>query len=286
MITIITGVPGAGKTWKLVCCFVEQVLKHGFEDWQNCKREIKMLSAGGFEQLEPPPQKHCCYADFNIHIGKRIQNYYINGFNLGMPNPFFPTIFIPPYSTIFLDEAQKYYDSRMSKYIRPEVYQWFQLHRHNHYNIYMACQRLGNIDLNIRALAEQIIVMESLEFKKDKYGRIFNFNATARLFSSSDTAESYMLSKERNEFKDVGTKIEFKENLPIFNFYDSYGQKPAFYDCNYNRPFDYYTEDGYQFTLESFKEFNDVHYHVAPQGYYKNTEYDKKVLESLGDFVA
>ena len=189
MITIICGIPGAGKTCKLTHFIVQRMLDHGLEDYLNLKREINQLSKGGFSNLELPPERHLCYADYTVRVNNRLKAYYIDGFQLALPNPYFETANIPPYSTIFLDEAQKYYDSRMSKYIREEVYRWFQFHRHNDYNIYMACQRLGNIDLNIRGIAERFIVVDNLVVKEDNYGRVVKLKWTSREFFSCDTTE-------------------------------------------------------------------------------------------------
>lgn len=285
MITIICGIPGAGKTCKLTHFIVQRMLENGLEDYLNLKREINQLSKGGFSNLELPPQRHLCYADYDVRVNNRLQAYYIDGFQLALPNPYFETANIPPYSTIFLDEAQKYYDSRMSKYIREEVYRWFQLHRHNDYNIYMACQRLGNIDLNIRGIAERFIVVDNLVVKEDNYGRVVKLKWTAREFFSCDTAESYMLAREKKENVDIGKVVEYETDLPIFNYYDSKGCRPAFYAGKYNQGFDYFTEEGYQFTLESYVEFNNKHYFVAPRGYYKNAEYDKQILKNIGAVV-
>ena len=282
--TIIIGEPGAGKT-ALLSRFLADFIENGFDRYISCKREINKLNEGGFINLEPPPLKHTCYADFDFKINRRIKAYSVSGFEIGLPNPYFKTRYFAPYSIFFLDEAQKYFDSRMSKYIREEVYRWFQLHRHNHYEIYMTCQRLGNIDVNIRSIADKYIYVEGCEVKEDKYGQIINVTWKVREFKSCDTAEQYMMARERKEISKLGESITYKTDLPIFNYYDSYGCKPAFYRNleNYNNiKFEYFTENGYQFTLESFVEFNETHYFVAPEGYYKNFERDKKILEEKG----
>ena len=67
-----------------------------------------------------------------------------------------------------------------------------------------------------------------------------------------------------------------------YQFYNSYGNKPVFYNMNETRNYDYYSEDGYEMTIDSFMEFNQEHYFVCPQGYLKNPEYDKKILKKYG----
>ena len=281
MITIICGKPRAGKTALETYMLVDKIINKSNEDYLNCKREINQLNAGGFPGLEVPPQRHICFADYRVKVNKRLQAYWVDGFQIGMPNPYFETMLFPPYSTIFLDEAQRYYDSRMSKYLRQEVYNWYQLHGQNHYNIFMVCQRLANIDLNIRALAEKIIIIESCEVKKNEYGMIEKIIWVTREFSSTETAESYQLACEKSEISKLGKEVVVKTDLPVFNFYDSFGCKPAFYNGNYTKGFDYFTENGYAFTLESFVEYNNTHYFTAPKGYWKNAEQDKKILAQL-----
>lgn len=284
MITILTGFPGAGKTSYLTYLVVQRMVENGLEDYYNCVREIKRLNDGGFN-LNPPPFKHLCFSDYKVSVNSRYESYYIEGFEIGMPNPFFKTVFIPPYSTIFLDEAQRYYNSRMSKYLREEVYQFYQFHRHNHYNIFMACQRLGNIDVNIRAIAERILVLEKIDLKENAWGMINQITWTIREFHSCDTAETYMLSREKGNNISLGEIYSVSTDLSIFDYYNSYSMKPAFYELNYNRQFDYYTDDGYEFTLDSFVNFNNSHYYTAPKGYWKNSEYDKEILKNIGALI-
>ena len=283
MITIIVGFPGAGKTAKLTHYIYEKILNDSFLDYRNSRREIETLSRGGFSNLIPPPQRHLCYCDYSVKIGRKFSTYYVDGFSIGIPNPFFKTTVFPPYSTIFLDEAQRYYNSRMSMYLREEVYIWYQLHRHNHYNIFMCCQRLGNIDVNIRALAEKIIVLDELKIEENKWGYVSKMQWKGRFFNSCDSAESYCLSRENGSIANIGQPFEEKTDICVFDFYDSFGHKPAFYNGVYNQGFDYYTEEGYQFTLDSFVEFNNVHYYVAPRGYWKNSTYDKQMLGGKSD---
>ena len=281
MLTIICGLTGRGKT-ALATNFIIEKLLDCYEDYRNCCMEIRKLQAGGFNKIEMPPQRHIVYSDYSVKVNSRIKTYRVDGFELAIPNIYFKTAFIPPYSTIVLDEAQKYYDSRMTKYLREEVYRFYQLHRHNHYNIIMTCQRLGNIDLNIRALADTIIVVEELDLKEDEYGQCSKLKWKVREFTSVEVAENYCLAFEKNEIKNYGKENVLKSKHPVFNFYDSYGNKPVFYYLNEHRNFDYYTEDGYVMTLDSIREFNETHYFTAPQGYWKNPEYDKKILKKYG----
>lgn len=279
MITIICGDPGAGKTALATKFGIEEMVYDGFSRWWESCHRIEKLRAGGFHQLKPLPQKHTVYADYNMKSKfPKADSYYVDGYKLSLANPFFETAFIPPFSTIILDEAQKYYDSRMSKYLRSCVYRFYQLHRHNHLNIIMTCQRLGNIDLNIRQIAGKIIFVEELKIKENEWGYITKMEWKVKEFSSLSSAESYI--DNGNLTKNVVEKT-YTFDGDIFQYYDSYTNEPAFYDGNYYRAYDCYSDDGYEYTVESFMAYNDNHLYVAPMGFWKNEKRDAEILKKL-----
>ncbi len=283
MITIICGEPGRGKTALMTYFAFIEMVQNGFENYWNSCRRIDILVQGGFSKLKYLPNRHTVYADYIIkNRFPSIQSYYVDGFKIALPNPFFDTAFFAPYSKIFLDEAQKYYDSRMSKYIRECVYRFYQLHRHNHLDIYMTCQRLGNIDLNIRDISERIIYVESLELKKDSYGQIIKMTWTVSEFNSLKEAESYIDTSKTSD-KSKQKTYEYAGN--IFNLYNSYGNEPAFYDGNYERQYDCYTEEEYIETVDSYMVYNQNHMYYAPVGYWKNEKRDEKILKERGYFT-
>lgn len=279
-ITIIVGKPGVGKTLFATNIISNKMLDSS-EDLWCYKYELKRLQNGGFSYLEMPPQRHLCYADYCVKVNKRLEAYSIDGYKIGLPNPYFITQFIAPYSTIVLDEAQRYFDSRNSKLLRPEVYNFFQLHRQNHYNIILVCQRLANIDVNIRDLAEKIIVINDLSMKEDKYGRIYNFKWKIKEFESPEVAKDYCEKKDNEEYARLGKDLIITSDLPLFDFYSSYSNKPAFYNGNELKNFDFDIEERYITSVESFANYNSLHSFTAPQGYWKSAEYDKKINKKL-----
>lgn len=278
MITMICGVPGAGKT-SLMAYYAVKVLQNDLLNYISCKRNLKRLNSTGFN-YDLPPQRHLCYSDNPIRISRSCCSYDLDGFAIGLPNLFFATRLLPPYSTIFLDEAQRYYDSRMSKYLREDVYHWYQLHRHNDYNVYLICQRPANIDVNIRALAERVIVLDKCETKEDDYGYVSQITWHGREFSSADVAENYLLASDKTQFKHQGKDFKENCNFDIFCYYNSKSCRPAFY-ADYNKPVEYYSSFGYVQTLESYVEYNNTHYFTAPLGFWKNAERDKKILAKV-----
>lgn len=280
MITIICGEPGNGKTALMTYFAVQKMTEEGYDYWTSSCNRINELYTGGFNNLRYLPQFHTVYSDYVIkNEWLNVQSYYCDGFKVGLPNPFFDTMFFAPYSQIFLDEAQKYYDSRMSKYIRECVYRFYQLHRHNHLDIYMTCQRLGNIDLNIRDIARRIIYVEKLDITKDDFGRIIKLQWHTVEFSCLKYAEAYLDNNNKSVEFDKKT-YEYEGN--IFDYYGSYSNEPVFYDGNYERNYDSRLEDNYGVSVEDFSKFNAEHMYYAPKGYWKNDKEDKNILKERG----
>lgn len=277
MLIGIIGKCGSGKT-ALMSNFQRQTMLGGFSDYSKAKREIKHLQNIGYSDLEFPPQKHLCFADYDFKINKKFSRYKVSGFEIGLANKHFNTVFFPVGSSIFLDEAQRYFDSRMSMYLRKEVYGWFQLHRHNDYKIYLTAQRLANIDINIRSLFDKIIVIDDLDVKTDDYGFVTKITWTCREFECCETAEAYQLAKEKKEISKLGKVVKYTSDVNIFKYYDSHSNKLAFYNVSYTKDlklkYDYFTECGYEFSLEGIVDFNNKNYFVAPKGYLKRQQND------------
>ena len=276
-IVIIVGDPGVGKT-ALLSLFQYNEMTHGMDAYFKAKKEILRLQQLGFPLVDLPPQKHLCFADYDFKISRRFSRYKVSGYEIGLPNPHFKTRLFPVGSIFFLDEAQKYFDSRISMYLREEVYRWFQLHRHNDYKFYMTAQRLANIDLNIRAIADKYIVIDKLEIKEDSFGRVSKLVWTTRQFTSCQTAEEYQLSKDKGEVSKCGEIVKISTDLNIFSYYDSCSNKPVFYSAAYSEKstleYDYFTETGYCFTMQGIAEFNNSNYFIAPKGYLKKSRND------------
>jgi hypothetical protein len=104
MITIIFGLPGSGKT-SLMTYFAIRSMFDYYDDVRACKRLIKRYNANGYNMSTD--FKHLTFADYCISAVKegyfRRNGYFIDGFEVGLPNSRHKTVFIPPYSSIFLD---------------------------------------------------------------------------------------------------------------------------------------------------------------------------------------
>lgn len=158
----------------------------------------------------------------------------------------------------------------------------------------MTVQRLENIDINIRQLADKYIVIDEMKVIEGEYGCVEKINWKCHEFSSLANAEKYSQEKESGvESIKFGKKTEYSTDLDIFSFYNSYGCKAAFYENRFSTKvlkFEYFSSQGYEFSINGFKEYNDTHLFSAPEGFLKNKERDKKILEKYhlneeeGDF--
>ena len=269
---IIVGKPGAGKTLML-SYFQYLAMLDGVGAYKRACREINNLNMLGFNDVQQPPLRHLCYSDYDFKINRKYKSYYIDGYQLALPNPYFETKYLPVGSYIFLDEAQRYYDSRYSMSLRPEVYRWFQLHRHNDYTIYMTAQRLANIDINIRSIAEKIIVIDELKLKQNEYGLVKKISWKYHEFESCDTAESYCLNIDIGKKSNLGVQKKLSTNINVCQFYDTKSNKPVFYDVSYSKnnklDYNYEVNEGYDFSLDGVIDFNSKRKFSAPKGYYK-----------------
>ena len=279
MITIIVGEGGRGKSLRLTYKLGLRML-NGFNDYIKLKRDLKQLkSGGGFSQLNLPEQKHLVYADFDLKINKRLRSYWIDGYQIAMPNDYFDTILIPFYSAIGLDEGDRYFDSRKTKELRQEVYRYPQLHRHGDYDLYIVCHRIASLDTHFREMADKIEVMNGVEFKKDKYGLIKSVTFDLMEFNSCNAAEKYQLESD-NKSTHIGKHIREKVTIPCWNWYNTKSFRPAFLKDRYNESYSYAFHSTFTNDLEGFIKFNNTHNYFAPQGYLKNEKYDEKIRKA------
>ena len=115
MITIIFGVPRAGKT-ALMTHFLNQAM-FDRSRFRCMAKAIKHKTANGFPLSIP---RHTVCANYDI-VGRKFGyssrlSRRINPFRLGYANEKVKTHFIEPYSVIAVTEGQKYLNSRLSMY--------------------------------------------------------------------------------------------------------------------------------------------------------------------------
>ena len=175
MLTQICGIPRVGKT----ALMTRDALIHlkgaqAHRDLIKSRKLLKPLNENGFNYVLP--EDHLVFSDYGISTGAhgRIRNYEIDGFHMGLYNDVHPTVFIPPGSNVYLDEAQKYYNSKENAKLADFVSRYYELHGHFRLTITLTMQRPILIDKNIRELVGEVFMFRSLSINNPaaEYSRL------------------------------------------------------------------------------------------------------------------
>lgn len=266
MLTEICGQPGAGKTSLMISFALAHMTGiQAHKDLKLCNKLLAPLNAGGLSFS--PPNDHLVFADCTIFTRRGcLTNYEVDGFHLGLAQDIHSTMFLPPNAQIYLDEAQKYFNSRDSLKLADFVSRFYELHRHFCLNITLAVQRPKLIDLNIRELAARVIYVHKME--SDKQGKHILRSAWDCVeFDNAASAIAYVDSGF--SFKLAGDRVRFEYNGNIFRHYNSYAFFPALFRNRYDSPFDCRHAVLTGSTREELMDFNDQHDYVVPETYYK-----------------
>lgn len=210
MITIICGDPGAGKT-ALMTYFALSYLRYD-SDYLPCLDKINEFNSNGFHLSTP---NHLVFTDWKVILNSKkngsLESYFCNGYYLGMPNNQHRTMFLPPYSKVFLSEAQRYYNSRNYNSLSDFVSQFYEQHRHWGMQIFLDCQRATLIDLNIRGIATRVLFVQELLHDVDIYGRIVSSTWKCRQFRNVYDFDNYLQTSNH----DLGQEVEFVYNNKV-----------------------------------------------------------------------
>lgn len=280
MITIIYAPPGFGKT-VLMSHFLTQICFD--EDRLYAMRsEIELKNLKGFNI---PVPKHCVSANYSLNMYEEgydpLLARTINPFRLGFCNPFVDTHFNFPYEAIGIDEAQIYLNSRMAQYYPAWQSRWYEAHRHNNLDIYLATQRPGLIDVNIRELAEFIEVVD-LHVKEDVFGEPCRLVWDVRHMPYARMYDKYISSGgfDRSCYKEREIVAEYN----VFDIYDSQSCKPKFYDgylkyIESDLQFDNSAIDYTSFSLDDESALSYIKYLETFKDDYPDNFYMKKIVE-------
>ena len=272
MITLIFGIPGSGKTSYSASCVCDYMTNRDyfFQDITNCKAFTKKLNSYGWNFHSPTD--HLVFADFDVKsVGfglLRRKSYWVDGFYLGLPNPKHPTILLPPYAHIFLDESQKYFNSRMSAKFEDFVSRFYEQHRHMHYDIYLSCQRAKLIDLNIREIVGKFIEVKEMDIEKDNFGDVKKITWRINEFNSCANVEKYLTDNDKQWIDNQTTKTI---DYDIFRMYDSHFFLPLFFNGRKPKTSDYflYRTPDLDLSADGINKFNLLHDYKTPKTYYK-----------------
>ena len=267
MITIIFAPPRTGKT-----CFMTHVAHETAFDYERNKRmrrEIQCKIMGGFGEIRTLPT-HCVSANYDMVFHKRRYSprysRRINPYRLGFANDFVETHFNLPFERIFITEAQKYLNSRMSMYFPDWQSRWYEQHGHNDLDVYLDTQRPMLIDVNIRELSQFIEIM-CLEFSYNGYGRIDGMRWHIRRIENSSLFDKYMASGKQD--KTCYTEDIVTADYNVFDCYDSQCCKPKFYEGHFDSDFDYNIATPTDQTREGYMRYLAENDDELPDGYYQ-----------------
>ena len=218
MITIITGKPGVGKTaLNTYFCWLEY--RNGARITKLTRDRIKQLNAVRGQPL-PIPNGPPIYTNYEVRflIGyeKFYEPYYVNPYHLGLANDKLKIQNLPPYSRVFVSEAQRYYNSRKSSTLPDWVSRWYEMHRHYGIEIYLDVQRGKLIDLNIRELCKRFIEVQGMELDRGGGCWINKTRWKCREFTSMQAYDDYV-SGEGAEYAET----EYEYDGDIFGSYNS-----------------------------------------------------------------
>lgn len=220
MITIIFGAPGAGKS-SLNTFFLKQTYElQGRSLLLKSVERINQLNKNRKNQLSVP-EKAPIFADykvkFKVGYNKTFEPYFVNAFYLGLVNDRMETQYLPPFSKVFLGEAQRYYNSRKSSTFPDNVSRFFEMHRHYGYDIYLDVQRVMLIDSNIRDLCKHFIEVQGMEHETDDMGRTVRTTFKCREFTNWIDVNDYLTTGAASY-----TQTSYINNGDIFSCFDSF----------------------------------------------------------------
>lgn len=160
--------------------------------------EIKGIYTGQEFKRLTIPENHLVYADYTIKLiidGIELERSHdIDGFRIGLYDPSWETVLLPPFAFVILDEAQFYYDSKRGN-LPDFVTRFYEIHRHNNYNFIFVCQRPIAINKSLRGIAEKFIFIEERNTIRDGYGNGLMTTWKCVEFRSTYDAEAYSDSK-------------------------------------------------------------------------------------------
>ncbi len=266
MITIIFAPPRTGKT-----CFMTHIANTvAFDRQRNraMQTELQQKIESGFGAIATIPE-HCVSANYDITLRKfrysPRMSRRINPYRLGFSNKCVKTHFNIPYEAIFITEAQKYLNSRMSKYFPDWQSRWYEQHGHNNLDIFLDTQRPMLIDVNIRELS-QFVEIVKLHIDYDRLGLPCRLVWDIRRIDSSPLFDRYMSSGKQD--KSCYTEDTVTAEYNVFACYDSRSCKPKFYAGHFDEDIDYVpaeiTEESFAGYLKFLKGFDDE----LPENYY------------------
>ncbi len=265
MITIVFAKPKVGKTLYMSCIANELA----FERERNKRMRLEILNknANGFNLTIP---KHCISANYDLKMrkfGHTIRkNRKINPFRLGFANEHVDVHYSFEYEAIFITEAQKYFNSRMSAYYPDWQSRYFEQHGHNSMDIFMDTQRPMLIDVNIREISSFVEVLGYKPYY-DQLGQVYRVDIKLRKIENSTLFDIYMNSGKTN--KNCYTECVETFYCNAYKIYDYKSCKPKFLDGHIGSDIDITEGQEIGQTIEDYIKYLEELDDELPVGFYK-----------------
>jgi hypothetical protein len=255
-LVLVFGGVGVGKTafltYNAVSCMTTR--KTVRADLRGCQKIVEGLNKGGANYTAPA--EHLVFADYRIEARGGVVSNEIDVRNLGLPSGKKPNAqFYPPFSRLFIDEAQRKLNSR-SGGINDDLSLFFEIHRHNDISIMLACQRERLIDLNVRELVDKIIEIKGMTHGY-KRGRLVKTVWTCREFDNCFLIDKYLAS---GKVERLGHEVCHTYYGNIFRCYNHQHSRPAFFNGCYTKDFDLRKPPKSDLTVAAMKDYNERHF--------------------------
>ena len=173
---------------------------------------------------EKPPIFSNFAVEFLVGFEKKYSPYYLNPYFFGIENDEFPVQHILPGGAYFIDEGQRYFNSRKSGTFPDHVSRAFEMHRHFKIDIYIGAQRPKLIDLNIRELTPRFWEVMDISHETNGYGGIDRTRWKVREFTSDAEVMEYLETNEGG--RELPPIVHEGDIFAVFN---SYEQKHLFF---------------------------------------------------------
>ncbi len=276
IIHILFGEQRTGKTLYLAYKAITEA--YDVNRLNRCHAKIDSLNTIGYNFSKP---RHLCFSDFDIeihHWGKAPDiNYWIDGFYLGLPHHVvknqkltYRTLNIPPFVNLYLDEGNKYFDSR-NKEIMPDFRKrWVELMGQWGLTLTMVCHRPMLVDVCIRDLADFRQFLKT-EFTYDCFGNIRTAKIFTRYFPTNKDFEAFLNGNiiTDNVIEEAIDIDCFLPGLNIPKYYNTEFYSPAFLRFCENKDFDLLQKTHDFNSIEDVQKFNKQFNYSVPKGLYE-----------------
>jgi len=190
----------------------------------------------------------------------------VNGYNLCLPSDNKELEsrrqLLPFYSTVFLSEAQKYFDSR--RWLSAIISRFYETHRHYGIDLYLDCQRATLIDLNVRENACEIIEVQSMKNITDRHGFVIRNVWQTRVFTSCHDFQRYLDTSETKN--SIARTYTFPGDVRIC--YNSFYFRSLHLNKAETKDFSYIESPIFGYDKNSVQRFNEFYDLKVPKGFY------------------